>query len=108
MKTYKLPVSKETCDYLQRLSFEIETRKSVVTRLLENAKDQTNTDVLESPAFKKYHKMLEEANVSYEIAKGELSSQLEKVVYEKEGKEVPFDWNIFDFSKYEATITVRE
>lgn len=107
MKTYYLLISKETCDYLQRLNFEIETRQSVVSRLIENAKDNVDASVLESVPFKNYHKELEEAVYSYQTAKDELSKVLGAEVLKKEGKDVPFSWMIEDFHEPKAKITIE-
>lgn len=107
MKTYKLPITNEVCDYLQRLSFEVESRKQVVTRILENAKDNADDSVLESIPFKSYHKQLEEAIYSYETAKNTFSKDIEKEVFEKEGKEIAFSWTIEDFHEPEVTIMIE-
>lgn len=107
MKTYKLPISKDTCNYLQRLAYEIETKKSIVTRLIENSSSDLNTGVLESPVFVSYHKMLEDAVAAYEIAKAEFQEQLKPVVYAKEGKECDFNWFIPNFNNAEVEISVK-
>lgn len=38
MKNFTLELNKETADYLQRLAYEVMTRKDVVAHMLESAK----------------------------------------------------------------------
>lgn len=108
MKTYTLSILKETCNYLQRLSYEIETKKAVITRLIENSTTQVTTDVLESPVFLTYHKMLEDAVAAYEIAKNEFQDELKPIVLEKEGRDCNFNWSINNFNIPEVEISVVE
>lgn len=42
-KEFSLEVNKETCDYLQRLAFEVMTRKDVITNMLQMAKDDVDS-----------------------------------------------------------------
>lgn len=108
MKTYYLPIAQETCNYLQRVNFEIETRQSVISHLLESAKDNVDASVLESVPFQTYHEQLEEAVFSYQAAKNYLSKVLGAEVAKREGKDVPFQWMIEDFNEPKAKITVEE
>ncbi len=39
---YYIEISKEVCDYLERLSYDIETRKSIITRLFDEAKNSSD------------------------------------------------------------------
>ena len=48
MKNFTLELNKETTDYLQRLAYEVMTRKDVVAHMLESAKDDTDASVLDS------------------------------------------------------------
>lgn len=106
MKKFTLELNKETADYLQRLAYEVMTRKDVVAHMLESAKNDTDTSVLDSVPFKHYHKLLEEAECSYDIAKTELEKSLQPRVLEHEGKDVKFIWEVTDFSEHLVHITV--
>ena len=96
MKNFTLELNKETADYLQRLAYEVMTRKDVVAHMLESAKDDTDASVLE------------EAECSYDIAKAELEKSLQPRVLEHEGKDVKFRWAVTDFSEHLVHITVLE
>ena len=41
MKNFTLELNKETADYLQRLAYEVMTRKDVVAHMLESAKNDS-------------------------------------------------------------------
>lgn len=108
MKNFTLELNKETADYLQRLAYEVMTRKDVVAHMLESAKDDADASVLDSVPFKHYHKLLEEAEYSYDVAKAELEKSLQPRVLEHEGKDVKFRWEVTDFSEHLVHITVLE
>lgn len=109
MKIYYLPVNQETADYLQRLGYDVDTRHSVIDRLLTNHREDTDASVLEGIPFKKYHEELEHAVIAYEEAKNRFTSELSVLVGEKEGKEdVAFDWRIEDFNSLQVKIIIRD
>ena len=109
MKTFYINISKETCDYLQRLHYEINTSRNVVTALLDQHKDDPDASVLTGVPFQTYHKKLEEAEYSYQIAKDELTKELTPKVQEHEGNEnVVFDWNLEDFQIPQVLITIND
>ena len=43
---YYITINKEVCDYLERLSYDIETRKSIIARLFDEAKSSSDDAVL--------------------------------------------------------------
>lgn len=94
-----LDINKETCDYLQRLTFEIEANKSVITRLLSDAKDDVDASVLESIPFKTYHKKMEESMYMYETAKNELTNEFKERLGSNN-----FTWFIDNFSEAKARV----
>lgn len=106
-REFSLEVNKETCDYLQRLAFEVMTRRDVITNMLQMAKDDVDSSVLESVPFKHYHKLLEEAEYAYDTAKMELENYVKPLVLEHEGKDVPFSWQVRDFNEHLVWITVE-
>lgn len=106
-KEFTLELNEETCNYLQRLSYEVMTRKDVVTNMLQMAKDDVDASVLDSIPFKRYHKLLEEAEYAYDIAKMELENHVKPLVLEHEGKDVPFSWQVRDFNEHLVWITVE-
>lgn len=105
---YYVDIEKKVCDYMERLSYDIETRKSVITRLFDESKTATDDSVLESPAFKAYHNELEEAVASYEIAKKDLEQFLDKEVKERNGDGVSYNWILEDFRQPKVKITITK
>lgn len=103
---YYIEISKEVCDYLERLSYDIETRKSIITRLFDEAKSSSDDAVLKSPAFQSYHAELEEAAASYETAKKDLEKFLDEKVKEKSGEVELYNWNLEDFRQPEVHIVI--
>ena len=103
---FTLPVSQETCDYLQRLGMGIDARLAVIDRIMTIHANDTNDSVLESKPFKKYHAEFEELNAEYTQAKLEFEKELKPIVFEKVGKEVDFNWLIKDFLSQEVEITI--
>lgn len=109
MKTYKIEITQELANYLQRLGLEIDTRLSIIDRLLTNHKDDPDASVFESVPWKTYMKELEEKQAEYELAKTQMSNYLIPLIAEKEGRnDVMFDWKIEDFSILEATIIIKD
>lgn len=109
MKTYYLDIEKKTCDYLQRLEFEIRTSTNVITKLITQAKDDSDASVLDGIPFKTYHKNLEKSEYEYQLAKDELTDYLRPIVQEKEGDEnVSFNWNLEDFRVPRVKIIVLD
>lgn len=105
--TFTLPVSQETCDYLQRLGVSIDARLLVIDKIFSNHANDVNASVLDSKPFQKYHSELEELNAEYTQAKLKFSEEIKPVVYEKMGGVVDFTWNIANFLSKEVIITVK-
>lgn len=106
-REFSLELNTETCDYLQRLAYEVMTRRDVVSNMIQMAKDDVDTSVLDSIPFKHYHKLLEEAEYAYDVAKTELENHIKPLVLEHEGKDTPFSWQVRDFNEHLVWITVE-
>ena len=109
LHNFYLPVSEETCNYLRRLSFEVEGRLEIINRLFTIHANDTDASVLTSVPFKTYHKEFEEINAEYSLAKESLTNELMKLVNEKYQTENPvdFDWKIENFDDNRALITAK-
>lgn len=107
MTNLKIEISQETCNYLQRLAYEVSTRQGVVSRMLEDAKNEVDTSLFDSVPFKHYHKLLEEAVYSYDVAKNELQDQLKEEVAKRFGEDTTFSWSLDDFTVPEVSVTVE-
>lgn len=106
-KKFKLPISEEVCNYLQKLSVGVDARLEVINKIFSTHAYDTDSFVLESIPFKKYHSEFEEMKTEFEYAKKDLTERLKPLVYEKVGKtDVKFNWNIVDFVLHEVEITV--
>lgn len=105
--TFYLPISQETCDYLQRLSIEREGKLEIINRLFSNHAKDTNDEVLTSIPFKSYEKEFRMVNAEFDLAKRELSNELTPVVQKTSGIEnVKFNWEIEDFSVPKVRIDI--
>jgi hypothetical protein len=108
-KEFTVEISEDAANYLQRFDIDIDTRLSVIDRLFYNHKDDEDTSLFDSSAYKKYTKELEELRFQYNIAKNEFTEKLMPIVAEKVGvpvEEVKFNWRIDDFLANEAIITI--
>lgn len=109
MKHYTIQTSQETNDYLQRLDYDIETRLLVIDKLFSMHKDDGDTSLFESSAWKKYYSELEEAKVEFELAKLKLQTELSAEVDRIEGRQgVRFNWSVNSYLVPEAQIVVLE
>lgn len=94
-----IEIPEDVSSYIQRLSYEVESMKEIVSLLMEN--NRHDSSFIQTPIFKEYSKELTEAIASFELAK----SELEKNFVPEELKEHNYNWNL-DFSTYELTIEV--
>lgn len=111
MKTYNylLPIGEDTANYLQRLHYEVQSYNAIVDHIFTSHANDVDDSVISSVPFKTYIKQAAEAQMAYDIAKNELSKELEVVVKNKEGKEeVYFNWNISDFASCMVEITLLD
>lgn len=108
MNVFEIAITEEQADYLQRLGMDIDTRYDIVGRIIEAHRNDPTPEVISSPVFEHYHKLAEEAKLSYETAKLEFGEKfLRPKVEEKLGKnDVNFTWSINDFSSLKAVITI--
>lgn len=109
MKTYKISVSQEVNNYLQRLNYEIETHLMIINKIFEMHKNDVDVTLFDSEIWKKYQQELVETKIELDTAKDNLSSELIKRVQEIEKKEdVNFDWSIDNYLIPEVRIMVKE
>lgn len=107
MTKFEVEMTQEQIDYLQRLGMEMDTRYDIVARIIENHKNDVDDTVLNSTVFTKYHHAAAEAKLAYETAKIEFgNTYLQPIIDNKTGKKnVPFTWEIPDFSTRIVYIT---
>jgi len=109
MKTYKISVSQEVNNYLQRLNYEIETHLMIINKIFEMHKNDVDVTLFDSEIWKKYQQELVETKIELDTAKDNLSSELIKRVQEIEKREdVNFDWSIDNYLIPEVRIIVKE
>lgn len=102
MKQIKLVVTQEMVNYLQRLSFEVQTREEIITKLLETHKDDVDDSLFTSKPFLKYSEELSRVKAEFELAKLEVEKlYIPKVLYGLH----QYKWNV-DFSTNEMTIDI--
>lgn len=71
----KITVSDEITSLIQRLSFEMNSRSRIISKLIEDHANDPDASVLESPVFKAYHKELVETESEFELGKAELEKR---------------------------------
>lgn len=106
--TFTIKITQEQADYLQRLGLEMDVRYDIISRIIENHRDDADNSVLTSAVFNEYHRDAAEAKLAYEVAKSKFSAEhLSGIVAEKTGTADPrFNWEIPNFAELTARITV--
>ena len=99
MRQYKIEVSSELTEYLERLSYEIASRSDIITMLIEKHKDDDDASVLESKAFRVYSEQLGALRAELELAKGEFQDMVIPDVF----KAHRYDWDL-DYKSHIVTI----
>lgn len=102
MKQIKLIVTQEMVNYLQRLSFEVQTREEIITKLLETHKDDVDDSLFISKPFLKYSEELSRIKAEFELAKIEVENLYIPDVLRGVHQ---YKWNV-DFATNEMTIDV--
>ena len=101
-KQIKINVAQDTVNYLQRLSYENKTREEIITRLLEEHKNDDDDSLFVSKPFLKYSEELSRIRAEYELAK----SETEKLYLPKELYGVhKYNWSV-DFATNEMTVDI--
>ena len=99
MKEFKVEVSSEIIDYLERLSYEIASRVDIITMIIEKHKDDNDASVLESKSFKVYSEQLGALKAEFEIAKREFQDIAIPDVFKSHN----YDWDL-DYKSRIVTI----
>ena len=71
----RIKVDDELMNQLQRAHFDVQTRQSIITTLMENHAIDGNSSVLQSEAFSTYHKELELAFANLELLKSAITAE---------------------------------
>lgn len=99
MREYKIEVKSELTEYLERLSYEIASRKDIITMLIEKHKDDEDASVLESKAFKVYSEQLGALRAEFEMVKREFQDMVIPDIF----KSHRYDWDL-DYKSRIVTI----
>lgn len=70
----RIKIEQADMSYMQRLTYEVNSRKDVIATMIENHAADTDDRVLSSPAFITYHDQLSKLYAEYEIAKTEFAA----------------------------------
>lgn len=104
---FYLNADEKTCNYLQRLGFEVDSRRSIIDFMFDSHKNDDDLSLFDSKPWKKYEKDYETVFAEYQLAKNEYSKQLQTIVDKKLGKKgTKFNWSIDDFSTKQVHIEV--
>lgn len=71
-KEIKFEVNQETVNLLQRLSYEVSSRRDTICYLLDQHKLDKDDTLLTSKVFETYQKQLSSLDSEYQIAKDEM------------------------------------
>lgn len=99
--TYKIKVTEETANLLERLSFEVMTKEGVVARIITTG---ATPEVFNGLPYQTFMKQLEEANIAYDAAKKQLERSLMDEVAKK--GHILQSWRFDDFKSKEVEVTV--
>lgn len=77
--TYKVKITSDLRDYIESLHFEVESRKSLLSFVMEKG-------LVESDSFKKYHDEFKEFFIMYEQAKENLEESYVKPTLNEDEK----------------------
>ncbi|MDO4313783.1 MAG: hypothetical protein Q4C52_11940 [Eubacteriales bacterium] len=99
LRKIKLPIPTDVTLEIQRLNYEMEARKNVLTRLIEANIDDPTFD--EKPLFQTIHNRFVDANAKYDLAKEDFAARyLPKYL-----KDHRVRWSL-DYATSELTIEV--
>lgn len=100
MREYMITLDEDFCNEIQRLSFEVESRKSIINSIFDLHKDDPDSSVLTSPSFKRYQNEYTEFFAEYEMKKEVVNTFIPDFL-----KEHQLSWNL-DFSTRTLKITI--
>ena len=104
-KVLTFEVDSKYASQLQELGAAIDVKRSVIDTMFTNHRNDSDSSVFESPAFKTYENSLKDITKDYEALKNEYQeSVLKPQVIDAVG-DVSFTWNI-DFFKGVVTVEV--
>ena len=107
MKKYNIIVEEEDILLLQKYNYEILGYSNLLEKIL--VANRTDANILESAAWKAFYNQYQEALVGYDVAKNNFTHKIIKpIIYQNEGKEVDFDWEIKDLLIPVIDILVKE
>lgn len=72
MKTLNIEVNQDTVNLLQRLNYDVNSRRDTICYLIDQHKLDTDDSLLTSKVFETYQSQLSAADAEYQLAKDEL------------------------------------
>lgn len=95
----KFEVNEELVNYIQRLAYDVNSHRGVITKLIEDHAKDADASILISPVFTNYHDKLSSLEAEFEIAKETLENTVIPEKYRN------FPWNL-NYSSRILTISV--
>lgn len=108
MRKFTIQIGEELSNYLEKLTYEIESKKSIIDYMFESHKMDTDASLFESPVWKQYEKDYQETFIEFDMAKNEASKLIMETIRNKFGKNIDCDWRVTDFKERTIEVTLRE
>ena len=107
MKNYTIIVNEDDILLLQKYNYEILGYSNIVEKIITT--NPNNPAILNGDTWKSFYSQYQEAVIGYDRAKYNfMIDVLQPIVFEKEGKEIPFDWEIKDLLYPIVDIVIKE
>lgn len=107
MKKYVISVNEDDILFLQKYNYEVIGYSNLLEKMA--TANSTNSSILESETWQTLFKQYQEANIGYDMAKKNFTEDILKpIIYQREGKEVDFNWELKDLLKPIVDISIFE
>lgn len=105
MQKFTVAIEKEQAVYLERLTYETGSMKSIIDHMFTSHAKDKDTSLFNSVIWKEYMNDYQKAFTEFDIAKDKLTQQLKPIVAEKIGRETDaIGWDMESFD--EALVNV--
>lgn len=109
MQSFNVTIEKEQAIYLERLTYETGSMKSIIDHMFTSHAKDKDTSLFNSVIWKEYMNDYQKAFTEYDIAKEKLTESLKPIVAEKIGYETEaFGWRMESFDDAIVRIDVYD
>lgn len=108
MTSFTVIIDKKVAEYLERLTYEVESRKSIIDFMFQSHKNDKDASLFESIPWKTYMKEYQDFFVELDMAKAEASKIVMAKINEMFGRSIDCTWKMIDFKEGLIEITLSE